>query len=667
MTETADDFQPKRGTVTKLVNQFLDDNPTATPEEVLAAFPTFNPSSVASAISRYRTGKKLELLQKIRDGDVSATDIATREDTIESIAQAPPLSHGGGNKLKEDGETDKPAPTGRVWRGEKWRLKEDGSIEWYMPRNPEVTYFNFYNTFILNEYNFPSPHPLGNCHREWGEKLERGSQKQAFLCSRDHLKTSFISIGYPIYDICQHKNNPNWTGILIIAWDRELALDNIDSIIANLENNPFILSFFGYLFDDDRRSTQMVRFFSFQPPGSKPGLKCVPFKTGKITGTHPHLAILDDIQDEALSPEMMRKFKVIIDRKLLPAVGRQSHGRVIITGTIKGWDASNDGYLWIQKKKTFDFHRYPAIIGPIPPISDCEWIVREKKLVINGKVARDVNGEPITQKTYEIRVKDREKYKTLFPERYTIEDIMAKYFELRDDGDDAVFYSEYLLIPSSPTGKYFPKKRIRPMREMPFTKYHDYNSFMDYVQQHRVNTYLWVDPGGQTRHGISMAVIARHNGVYFVLEIVSARKGILNAATVIAELLIAYNVRIWGVEGNWLQKEAFGYTLDREVRRILQHKGEMRYYHPPLIKSNKGDKIQRIREGMNAIIGLEGMPYTFFVNENAQGYSRFLKESSEFGIDIRPSQHHDFDVLDCIVSADHHILGVMGDPVCASR
>jgi hypothetical protein len=635
--------------------------PEASNEQLYQMFPNHQPQSLRSRKSQFF--KEMEI-QALRAQVESPLDgLVGLKDTLPDDLPVP--TRDLTSRIPQIDYDELPEPTNRVWYGEEWRINKFGSLDWYTPPRLDLSYAHWYEVFYLNEFNFPQFSPIGECHREWGAILDSGVRKAIFLCPRDHFKSSFCNNGYITFNICEHERTAqDWTGILNIAWDNSLALANMLSVSQNLLANPLILDFYGYLIDENRPNKENLKYFKFQPQGARPGFKTAGFKHGSITGMHPHLVMLDDIQDEPLSKDLMRKFQIIIDNKLIPAVGR--HGRLIATGTHKGFDETNDGYLWLQTKPTFEVFKYPAIIGDLPPLGDISYEIKKVPQVFDGKVQKDYKGRTKYESKFIVYVKHRNRYKTLYPERYQIEDLMEKYLELSKSGRADTFYSEYLLIPSNSMGRFFKKERIRPMSGMPFPEFHDLSSFMQFKKKRRTPAYLWVDPGGKGSHGITLVVVAKHRNCWLILDMVVVREGILNATKVMADLIDQWGVRVWGVEGNFLQREAFGYTMSRYLKEILKRRGKMSLYSAPRIKDNQGDKIQRIREGLSIMLGIEGMPYTFFVNQRAHSYQQFDREVSEFGLDIRPSDKHEFDILDSIVSCDTFCVGMAGEPIWAT-
>lgn len=555
-------------------------------------------------------------------------------------------------RMKNADRDERPPPKFDVhWKGE---VSKDAGITWVLPENARRDYFAWYNAFFVNDDNFGATvYKLGAIHEEWCALLET-AYRDVFLCPRDHYKTWLLNIGYITYLILEKKDTIAAKGILNVSWSKDLAEETYAAVRQNLSENPRILNFYGYVIDEDRSLTQTKMYFTYQPEGAKPGFFCTSLAGGRITGTHPIYAFLDDIQQSALTPEIMTKVRNIIKQRLLPALG--PNGVLIITGTIKGWNAKNDVYLWLEDNPIFNIHRYPAA-DSMPPM---EHITAETTIVpvINqytGKPKMRANGEPLTRKSYHIiNIRNRGLYHTIYPERYQIEDLVIKRLELRDEkGNDDVFFSEYFLQASNPAGKYLSRTRLFYQPPDGFTSYH---SFADECERMHIPVCAWLDPGGATGHGIAIAVMAFFHGQCIVLDLVVSRSGIPGTADALADLIIRWHVSRWGVEGNFQQKETFGYALARELMRALRDRGRASMYTAPLIKQNSGDKMQRIATHVTAMLGPDGAPPAFIVNMLATAIEQFNTEYTMFGPDVPSLQaKHQFDLLDSVASAKIHL------------
>jgi len=190
-----------------------------------------------------------------------------------------------------------------------------------------------------------------------------------------------------------------------------------------------------------------------------------------------------------------------------------------------------------------------------------------------------------------------------------------------------------------------------------FEHFHDVDSFITYTKRFHKRIVLWVDPGGEGGHGMSIVVICKDRGCYFLLDCQVIRTGIPDTVKAIAKLLEKWKLKYWGVEGNFTQKEFVGKTIKRDLRKYLNSINKGRLYRPPVIRPNTGNKIQRIREGFSSMLGIEGMDYTFYYNPAMVALDQFNKEVREFGLDVDTTRKaHQFDLLDAIVSTDIHLL-----------
>lgn len=589
-----------------------------------------------------------------------------------------PKKHGNtylGRKIPQNhGNTktsNSPAPyaTNNIWNGEHFDESKGRFIlkkgSWFDPitqtwkvgqapweNDPRTKYFYWYHEFVLNDQNYYHPDPMGACHLDWGIEMESGIQKLVMLCPRDHFKTTFCNIGYILFHICE-RQSLSQQGILNISWDDELALTSYFSIKQNLTENQRLIDFYGYLVDEYRPCTQNKLYFVYQPSGAKPGLFCASFKAGRITGTHPFLVFLDDIQDEVFSEAFMRRFKQIIQRKILPALGK--YGRIMVTGTIKGFNEKNDGYLWLETIPSFRVKRYPAA-NDMPPMTDVKYELKyDPVLDALGKQRFDSKGHPIFMERFEVTVQHAERYTTLYPERYKIEDFVVKRLEMaiKEEESDDIFWSEYFLRATNPEGRFFMKKRIGTL---PPQNHATITAFLQWLKTFHQPVYLWVDPGGKGSHGCAIAVVAIVNGQFFVLDLSVARAGLPDVAKVIGDLFVEYGVQVWGCEGNFDQAETYAATLDRELKAYLTKIGKIGLYVRCNALNNKGDKILRIQGQITTMIGIDGTPIQFFVNPGCKSIDQFRTEIAQFP-DTKGDAKHEFDLLDCIASTKIHLYG----------
>jgi hypothetical protein len=509
------------------------------------------------------------------------------------------------------------------------------------------------------------------------------------LKPRDHYKTTFISIGYALYNICEQLLYP----VLIVSLAKGNTRQTYSAIKRHLETNKKLIAFYGYLIDDERPKTSNQVSFKFQERGDKdPGLYCATFGSKAIMGTHPRLAILDDIEDRPLTPSLMRDATQLIDASLLPAIG--VYGKLIIVGTIKGWTVENDIYLYCESKGIFSVYRDPAVYL----VNDRGYPILHAVTDEEGNVILGIDNKPLMERTYglppmkdvkfskkrapridpntgkqlinkrtnrkrwkmvlEVQVlRDLEKYRSIYPEVYTIEEIIKKRIELRDPrkGGEEKFWSEYFLQPANPQGKYFKKDRVN---FFPTASFPTVGTLVQHLKDMKMGSVLWVDPGGKGKHGIAIAVCAFVNGYFYVLELVVERGGIPAAAETIADLIVRYNVKVWGVESNFLQKETYADSLDEFVLDALVKRNKVSLYSACDPHPNRGDKIRRIQAALSVRLGRDGTPPIFFVNQYCTAYDQFINELTQFPDLHGRNVKHEFDLLDAIASCNDHLLDI---------
>lgn len=558
-------------------------------------------------------------------------------------------------------EGEKPPPTGRRWQGERWDASSGGFL------NPipgaRKDYFAWYQMFILNEDNFGHGYiPLGDIHEEWALLLDHPDQmRDLFLCSRDHYKTSFIHTGYYTYLICERQDLVGPRGIFSLAWDKDLTMETFDAVKRNLTENNRILTFYGYLPDDERSSTQTKMFFQFQPKANRyPGLFCAPIKGGRITGTHAYLYALDDIMVTELTPALMKRLREIFTMKLYPAMGPGA--RLVVTGTIKGYTPDNDVYLWLEQNPALNVYRYPAA-NAMPTLQDIDYEIDEVPIInpLTGKVKLQKNGKPFTRKHFRVTsIKNVDRYVMAYPQRYDMYRLAAKMLEYKysEDGLDK-FFSEYFLVASDPKGRFFDINRVRPVNE---SRFFSVEGVLEYCRAYHCPVFLWIDPGGQGAHGIAIVVMTFINGEYFLLECQTIRAPVVMAAKVIANLIAKYRVTIWGCEGNFNQRDTHGYTIDSIVKAEFALNSP-HLYTPCVIANNTGKKMQRIATHVGAMLGFDGGPYQFYIAPEMLGISDFRMQVRRFGTQMEGDGNHEYDILDSIASVRIHLLDMSIAPV----
>lgn len=523
-------------------------------------------------------------------------------------------------------------------------------LRYYAPN-----YFGWYNYFIIDAPNSPYPNaqPLGECHKDWGRKLEN-IKKLVMLCPRDHFKTSFLASGYIVFNLCERILYP----VLNVSWDKDLASSTFISVKEALEENDAILEWYGSLIDEDRTRTQKRFYVQYQPKGTKdPAFFCTSFKSGRITGTHPKLVILDDIEDEPLSEKFMKKAKTVFGKKLFAAVPKG--GQIVVMGTIKGWDKTNDVYLWLKTKVTFEYFAYEAA-NAMPPMEECEyWKEQVQQQDENGNLLFEYDtGNPKMETVFRVKIKDRDKYQPLYPERYSIEDLVTKRLELRDGASDDDFWSEYFLRPMNPSGKYLKVARVGYIKD---TIYGSPAGLIKYCQDYKEHhqMFAWLDFGGKGAHGIAISVCCEIMGAFFVVQLKVVTDGAPAAAKLLVKYIQQYNLERWGCEGNFNQKETYAYIINKEVKEELKRIGKLNLYKSLVTINERKNKTKRINSKFTSLLGYETDPVKFFIFGGCASIEQFWDEFRAFP-KIPKGALHEFDCLDTISSNAIHMISLGG-------
>ena len=544
----------------------------------------------------------------------------------------------------------------RKWRGErysngKWVPLPEGKYwdyleETYKDGAPPLSFYDWYCEFVSHKGNFANPTKMGKCHKEWGSLYENTDGHLILLCPRDHFKSTYIVIGGALHTICEHPEIAK-EGLMFISFSDDLAKENLESVRNNLMYNERITSFYGELIDTKRPCNADMFYLKYQSMSSRLGFCCTSLQSGNITGRHPARVWCDDIQDEEFSSSNMKKAINIFTKKLFPAIGTK--GKIILTGTIKGRSENSDIYLWLSKRYGFHTYRFQAV-NMMPPMSDVEFSSEE---------VSDQSDSGISRKIYHVKVLNREQYIMLYPERYTIEDLVIKRLQMKDKGmGDDIFWSEFMLTVFDPKSVYFKMERLGYLNEL---GYQTVETFLKLESEKIKGPVLWIDPGGRgnVSHGNTVVIMAQKDDLYILLYFTRIRKGLKDVANIIYELYERFHCKAWGVEGNFNQAETHGATL---YNYIIQNGNEI---PKPVIESNRLEKYIRIRDIFSVMLGIEGTPKTFFVYKNIQEFDDFYQEFNSFP--NRVDRRGEFDILDACCSLKIFLLDRLRSGILMSR
>lgn len=569
------------------------------------------------------------------------------------------------DKAKQNNE-DKPDFTGKVWKGE---IYDPESCTWSEPEEgARDDYFEWYNTFILPEIS--NALPLGAIHEEWSEEID-SDDKLIMLKPRDHYKTSFLTIGLATLCLCEPSRK--LFPVLTVSKAELNTKDTMLAIRMYLERNERILSFYGYVIDEKRPNDKNSLFTIYQDIGAKdPALYCATFGSNLIMGTHPMLAILDDIENKALTKALMYQGKNLLDKSLL--AGMPKNSKILLVGTLKGFDHTNDIYLYAKKKGVFSCYEDPAVykINPktgdpildnngdkiygMPDMKLVSWKhVKVQQFHEDGTPILSWKGKPKFKKDIVVTIKNNadKEWKSIYSERYTVIDIIKKRILLRevDKKNDDTFWSEFFLRPCNPSGNFFDAKRVNnfPPRNHATTM-----AYFNWIKEMKIPTVIWIDPGGKGGHGIAMVCMLFWKGETHIIDMIVIKQGTLAAAIKIAEWRELYGVQIVGCEGNFSQKETYAEVIDRELYRHCMEQKIMDCYVRISPFFNKGNKILRIQTNIKIISGFHYEESLFYVNQDSKDIEQFRNEFKFFP-NLLPGSDHEWDLIDGISSAQIHL------------
>jgi predicted phage terminase large subunit-like protein len=246
---------------------------------------------------------------------------------------------------------------------------------------------------------------LGKLHQEWNELLQY--KRISVKAPRDHLKTTFFSVAYPFLRVIFNQNDE----IQIFSKTDRLAVRILDKIKKLILKNPNFQYLGGVGAD----------FWS------KTEIRCSNGATiyaqgfwSAIRGGHPKLIILDDVIDSQViySDEQNEKAKERLAGEILPMC--EPDTQIILVGTLQRED---DIYSAVDPKN---------------------WIIKSYDAII-----------------------DEDKKITLFPEKWSWENLMKRKEEISALKGEKWFLKEYRNMPVKLLGEIIKKEWIQWYDELP--------------------------------------------------------------------------------------------------------------------------------------------------------------------------------------------------------
>lgn len=247
---------------------------------------------------------------------------------------------------------------------------------------------------------------LGRLHDEWND-LIWDSPRLRILAPRDHLKTTFFSIAYPVLRCKLYPDDL----IYIFSKTDPQAVKMLDSIKKLIKKSPFLQGLAG----------AGAEFWN------KTEIRCANGATiyaqgyfSAIRGAHPKLIILDDPIDTQVvySDEQNKKASERFFAEILPMATKDT--QILVIGTIQ-----RDDDLYFSFDPT-------------------QWILREYKAIV-----------------------DEKKKLTLFPEKWDWESLMKRKQEISYKFGERFFLKEYMNQPIDVLGEIIKPEWIKYWQSRP--------------------------------------------------------------------------------------------------------------------------------------------------------------------------------------------------------
>lgn len=214
-----------------------------------------------------------------------------------------------------------------------------------------------FNKYILGVEEGEGKVPLADFHREICYMVQnRRDRKKLLLVPRGHLKSTLITIGYPIFCLVENVN----TRVLILNATWQMAVDFLTEIKNHLQKNERLISTFGSLAENPIEWSQDRITLQRSDHGVKGPTVWATGIESNLVGSHPDLIIMDDVvnrdiaDSEDLSSKVILRYKDALD--LL-----EPGGQMIVIGT--RWN-DKDLYDWIINPENKVVQNYDVLVKP---------------------------------------------------------------------------------------------------------------------------------------------------------------------------------------------------------------------------------------------------------------------------------------------------------------
>jgi len=243
-------------------------------------------------------------------------------------------------------------------------------------------------------------------HRLMCDSVQFGNNRQLHLWPRGHFKTTNITVGYSLYELCKNPNLRIFIGNSVLS----NAKSFLREIKGHLANNDKLKEIMGDTINKDDKWTEQEIILKTRTINKKEPTIQVAGVGQSLVSQHYDLMILDDLvdQDNVNTKELIQK---TIDWYRMAISLLEPDGKIIVIGTRYNY---GDLYGWLIENHSDKFK---------PQVHSCF----------------DENGDPI------------------FPSRFTKE----KLKEIRDEQGSFIFSGQYLNEPVDAESAKFKKTDFR--------------------------------------------------------------------------------------------------------------------------------------------------------------------------------------------------------------
>lgn len=198
-------------------------------------------------------------------------------------------------------------------------------------------------------------------HREWFDLLE-SEDKLGIIAPREHAKSSIINLSDNLFDICNHGISVNQPYIVIFSDTPQQAIEHLENIVLELEENEKIHNIYGKLYEGYKRVKGRSSKWSEDTVVTSNGVKIVArgwrFRARGIRRKEerPTKIVIDDIEndDDVLSMAQRGKLKSVFEKKILNlgTVGTKFRmvGTVLHEDSLLNAENSSPRPGWVWKK-----------------------------------------------------------------------------------------------------------------------------------------------------------------------------------------------------------------------------------------------------------------------------------------------------------------------------